>query len=51
LEQLIGHCVEQGKRGRVHTPSDYGLGAAVTSQELDLFMEEDEGDTATIMSF
>ncbi len=40
LAQLIAHCIEQGKTGSVYTPSDYGLSAEVTYQELDRFMEE-----------
>jgi hypothetical protein len=49
LEALIAHCVEQGKLGSIHTPSDYGLGLDVSYDELDAFMEEDNSDN--IISF
>jgi amino acid adenylation domain-containing protein/non-ribosomal peptide synthase protein (TIGR01720 family) len=49
LALLIDHCLEQGKSGAVFTPSDYGLGSAVSYEELDAFLEEDESDN--IMSF
>jgi amino acid adenylation domain-containing protein len=42
LQQLIAHCVEQ--TGSVSTPSDYGLSAEVTYQELDRFLELPHGD-------
>jgi len=40
LERLIRICQEQGNRGCVHTPSDYGLGKEVSYAELDEFMSE-----------
>ena len=49
LNLLIHHCLDQGKSGAVFTPSDYGLGSAVSFEELDAFLEEDESDN--IMSF
>ena len=41
LTKLIAHCIAQGKTGAVPTPSDYGLGAEISYQELDSFLEED----------
>ena len=49
LQALIKHCIEQGKSGVVFTPSDYGLGGAMSYEELDAFLEEDANDN--IMSF
>ncbi len=49
LEQLIAHCMEQQKKGQVFTPSDFGLGADVSYEELDQFLEED--DSENIISF
>jgi hypothetical protein len=49
LQSLIMHCVEQGKTGVVFTPSDYGLGAEISHQELDQFLDEDDNDD--ILSF
>ena len=43
LIRLIAHCLEQGKSGSVYTPSDYGLGAEVTYQELDVFWKRHIG--------
>ena len=40
LKSLISHCLEQGKAGVVNTPADYGLGAEVSYEELDRFLEE-----------
>jgi len=40
LEELIGHCVEQGRIGEVYTPSDYGLGREISNRELDRFLNE-----------
>jgi amino acid adenylation domain-containing protein/non-ribosomal peptide synthase protein (TIGR01720 family) len=37
LEGLITHCVS--RQVAVYTPSDYGLGAAISYKELDAFME------------
>ncbi|GEO12156.1 non-ribosomal peptide synthetase [Segetibacter aerophilus] len=48
LSSLVTHCLEQGKNGAVYTPSDYGLGTAVSYEELDAFLE-DESDN--VMSF
>jgi non-ribosomal peptide synthase protein (TIGR01720 family) len=39
LEQLILHCSSQP--AEIFTPSDYGLGALVSYQELDAFLAED----------
>ena len=39
LQALISHCLKQEQTGEVYTPSDYGLGAEVTYQELDKFLE------------
>ncbi|HVI44818.1 MAG TPA: non-ribosomal peptide synthase/polyketide synthase [Chitinophaga sp.] len=38
LEKLIDHCAEQAATP-VSTPSDYGLGAEVTNEELDAFLD------------
>ena len=40
LTKLIAHCIAQGKTGAVPTPSDYGLGAEISYQELDSFLVE-----------
>jgi non-ribosomal peptide synthase protein (TIGR01720 family) len=48
LSSLVTHCLEQGKNGAVYTPSDYGLGSAISYKELDAFLE-DESDN--VMSF
>ncbi|HKH61041.1 MAG TPA: amino acid adenylation domain-containing protein [Flavitalea sp.] len=40
LELLIDHCVVQQNSGAVFTPSDYGLSAEITYQELDKFLQE-----------
>ncbi|HEY4326481.1 MAG TPA: amino acid adenylation domain-containing protein [Mucilaginibacter sp.] len=44
LQRLITHCIERGKTAEVYTPSDYGLGAEVSYQELDDFLEEQYND-------
>ncbi|PSL45610.1 non-ribosomal peptide synthase protein (TIGR01720 family)/amino acid adenylation domain-containing protein [Chitinophaga niastensis] len=41
LESLIDHCVEQAAIAAVFTPSDYGLGTAVSNEELDEFLDAD----------
>ncbi|MBN8750056.1 MAG: hypothetical protein J0I65_21440, partial [Variovorax sp.] len=44
LEELIDHCVEQGRQGKVvSSPSDYGLGEVMSREELDGFVA-DQGD-------
>ncbi|MBN8758761.1 amino acid adenylation domain-containing protein, partial [Variovorax sp.] len=44
LEELIDHCVEQGRMGKVvSSPSDYGLGEVMSCAELDGFVA-DQGD-------
>jgi amino acid adenylation domain-containing protein/non-ribosomal peptide synthase protein (TIGR01720 family) len=40
LAELIDHCAEQEKKGEVYTPSDFGLGGAVSDEELDELIEE-----------
>jgi amino acid adenylation domain-containing protein/non-ribosomal peptide synthase protein (TIGR01720 family) len=41
LEELITHCLDMGEQSiQVYTPSDYGLGAEITYNELDAFLEE-----------
>jgi amino acid adenylation domain-containing protein/non-ribosomal peptide synthase protein (TIGR01720 family) len=40
LTRLINHCLKQGKSGIVYTPSDYGLSAEITYEELDRFLDE-----------
>ena len=42
LNQLITHCMLQQHSGTAYTPSDFGLGADVTYEELDSFLEEDD---------
>lgn len=37
LESLIEHCLNLNKSGSIYTPSDYGLGAVISYQELDEF--------------
>jgi non-ribosomal peptide synthase protein (TIGR01720 family) len=49
LQQLITHCMLQQHSGTVYTPSDFGLGADVTYEELDNFLEDEEDDN--IISF
>jgi amino acid adenylation domain-containing protein/non-ribosomal peptide synthase protein (TIGR01720 family) len=48
LQLLISHCLDQSKSGVVFTPSDYGLGSAISYEELDAFLEDDSDN---IMSF
>jgi non-ribosomal peptide synthase protein (TIGR01720 family) len=48
LQLLISHCLQQSKSGVVYTPSDYGLGSAISYEELDAFLEDDNDN---IMSF
>jgi non-ribosomal peptide synthase protein (TIGR01720 family) len=48
LAAIISHCLQQGQAGGVYTPSDYGLGSAISFKELDAFLEEDND---SIMSF
>ena len=38
LTKLIAHCITQGESGKAYTPSDYGLTADITYQELDDFL-------------
>ncbi len=40
LADLIAHCMKQQQSGELFTPSDYGLGAEVSYDELDAFLEE-----------
>jgi amino acid adenylation domain-containing protein/non-ribosomal peptide synthase protein (TIGR01720 family) len=40
LRQVIDHCIEAAKQGKAFTPSDYGLGAEISYQELDRFMDK-----------
>lgn len=54
LTGLIQHCVEQS--GAVYTPSDYGLTAEVSNEELDLFFmkqetDDEEADMDSILNF
>ncbi|HYC28785.1 MAG TPA: condensation domain-containing protein, partial [Chitinophagaceae bacterium] len=39
LEELIKHCIEQGRKATVPTPSDHGLGAEISLHEFDRFLE------------
>jgi non-ribosomal peptide synthase protein (TIGR01720 family) len=50
LLRLIAHCEEQLKSGVIYTPADYGLGAEISFEELDRFLEEPYMDD-DIMSF
>lgn len=54
LTALIQHCIEQS--GTVYTPSDYGLSAEVSNEELDLFFmkqetDDEEADMDSILNF
>jgi non-ribosomal peptide synthase protein (TIGR01720 family) len=51
LEGLIDHCMEQGRRGVVFTPSDYGLGTEVSNQELDNFLKRGKNNLDNIINF
>jgi amino acid adenylation domain-containing protein/non-ribosomal peptide synthase protein (TIGR01720 family) len=51
LEAMISHCLEQNKTGSVHTPSDYGLTAEVSYEELDQFLKEEGTEMDSIMNF
>jgi non-ribosomal peptide synthase protein (TIGR01720 family) len=48
LQEVIAHC-----RGReaAFTPSDYGLGATVTHEELDAFLNERNSGLDNILNF
>ena len=48
LQGLIDHCTSLGKEEL--TPSDYGLGSAISYKELDAFLKKAAGQT-TIMEF
>ncbi|RAJ76608.1 non-ribosomal peptide synthase protein (TIGR01720 family)/amino acid adenylation domain-containing protein/thioester reductase-like protein [Chitinophaga dinghuensis] len=39
LETIITHCADQSHQTSVTSPSDYGLGAVMTNDELDLFLD------------
>ncbi|MGO4292378.1 amino acid adenylation domain-containing protein, partial [Chitinophaga sp. RAB17] len=41
LESLISHCMEQATLPAVYTPADYNLGAEITNEELDAFLDSD----------
>ncbi|MDO6428948.1 amino acid adenylation domain-containing protein [Flavitalea sp. BT771] len=47
LRMLIDHCCR--RKGGVHTPSDYGLGHAVSHRELSRFLEGEEEDMDDIL--
>jgi non-ribosomal peptide synthase protein (TIGR01720 family) len=51
LELLIAHCGEQGAKGVVYTPSDYGLGEEISVEELDNFLNEKGSGMGNIMEF
>ncbi|NSL86076.1 amino acid adenylation domain-containing protein [Chitinophaga sp. Mgbs1] len=49
LTALIRHCVAQGEREQVYTPSDYGLSATVSYEQLDQFLNGDtDGDSTEL---
>jgi amino acid adenylation domain-containing protein/non-ribosomal peptide synthase protein (TIGR01720 family) len=39
LEAVIHHCIQQLQTAPVFTPADFGLSAAISYQELDIFLE------------
>jgi non-ribosomal peptide synthase protein (TIGR01720 family) len=51
LQALISHCITEGEFGEKATPSDYGLGAEISYQELDRFLEEEKKSKTDIMEF
>ncbi len=38
LETIITHCADRSQHASVASPSDYGLGAVMTNEEMDLFL-------------
>ncbi|WP_212004501.1 non-ribosomal peptide synthetase [Chitinophaga sp. HK235] len=51
LQELINHCVKQGKQGQVFTPADYGLSGEVTFEKMDRFLNSEEDQSEDILSF
>jgi non-ribosomal peptide synthase protein (TIGR01720 family) len=51
LQALISHCITAGDSGEKVTPSDYGLGAEISYQELDRFLQEEKKSKTDIMEF
>jgi non-ribosomal peptide synthase protein (TIGR01720 family) len=51
LSALITHCITQGKKGSVYTPSDFGLGSDISYSELDHFINDQDSEKKTIMEF
>ncbi|SJZ83675.1 non-ribosomal peptide synthase domain TIGR01720/amino acid adenylation domain-containing protein/thioester reductase domain-containing protein [Chitinophaga eiseniae] len=46
LETLIAHCAERSRQAPVLSPSDYGLGGAMTNDELDRFLSAKKSPVA-----
>ncbi|KIO77621.1 hypothetical protein TH53_08205 [Pedobacter lusitanus] len=51
LKELITHCVAQAGGPQSFTPSDYGLSGEVSYQQMDKFLNSDQGDLEDIISF
>ena len=51
LKELITHCITQAGSPQSFTPSDYGLTGEVSYQQMDKFLNSDEGDLEDIISF
>ncbi|MCW3467115.1 non-ribosomal peptide synthetase [Chitinophaga nivalis] len=47
LIALITHCVTQGEQEQVFTPSDYGLSATVSIEQLDQFLNGEANGNST----
>ncbi|MFB6454149.1 non-ribosomal peptide synthase/polyketide synthase [Chitinophaga sp. Hz27] len=42
LEAIISHCADRSHQASITSPSDYGLGAVMTNDELDQFLDGTE---------
>jgi len=51
LRRLVEHCVERGRKGTEHTPSDYGLTGEVSYKELDDFLNAEGSEMSNVMDF
>jgi amino acid adenylation domain-containing protein/non-ribosomal peptide synthase protein (TIGR01720 family) len=52
LVRIIDHCMAQQGSGAIeHTPSDFGLEADVSYEELDRFLKEKEDNIDNVISF
>jgi non-ribosomal peptide synthase protein (TIGR01720 family) len=51
LRSIIHHCLNRQNNGPLHTPSDYGLTAEVSYQELNEFLGEDAPGMEDVLNF